>query len=269
MPRVRAHWSLLVATRHALLGSVPWAHRVVTLAPEAYFAGGVAPDAIRLFAGVDKLASHFYDDRDSSTWSTNAILDAFLGRGFHGVAPASDEGSRAWCIGYLAHVCADVANWTHLQRHLPAFPSERGAHHGVWLIADQLPVAASDRVLDVSRVPWHRAPPWVDAPAVERLLTALVSRVLTQHDPWLAEATYVRHDRDLMQAEPLNLPATGAPDPQLVAIRDRHMPEWQTSIERARELVPDDSWARFQAAAVEGSVDAISELGRRLGAGPR
>ena len=266
MPRVRAHWSLLVSTRQALREAVPWAYQAITSEPEAFFAGGVAPDAIRLFAGVDKLASHFYDDRDPSTWKTEVVLDAFLGRGFHGVAPASDHASRAWCLGYLSHVFADVANWTYLQSHLPPFPAERGAHHGVWLIADQLPVSDADRILDVSRVPWQSAPPWVNPAAARRLLSALVTRVLTQHDPWLAEATYVRHDRDLMQAEPLNLPPTGSPDPQLVALRDRHLPEWQLSIDRAKELVPSDAWVRFEAAAVAGSVEAILEFGRRLGA---
>lgn len=264
MPRVRAHWSLLVATRDAL-DAVPWASRAIANAPEAYFAGGVAPDAIRLFAGVDKVSSHFYDDRDPSTWHVDAIVDAFLGHGFRGVAPNPDDASRAWCIGYVAHVLADVANWTHLQSHVPDFPAERGAHHGIWLIADRMPVADADRVLDVARVPWDTAPPWVDAPSVERLLTALVTRVLTQRDPWLAEATYVRHDRDLMQAEPLNLLPPGIPDPQLVALRDRHLPEWQASMERARELVPGEAWVRFEASAVDGSVEAIRELGRRLG----
>jgi hypothetical protein len=244
---------------------VPWAHRAITSAPEAYFAGGVAPDAIRLFGGMDKFASHFYDDREPSTWQTGAILDAFLGRGFHGVAPDNDDASLAWCVGYVAHIFADVANWTHLQCHLPSFPAERAAHHGVWLIADRLPVDAVDRMLDVSKVPWEAAPPWVEPRAVERLLTALVSRVLTQHDPWLAEATYVQHDRDLMQAEPLNLPPIGAGDPQLIGLRDRHIGEWQASVNRALELVPTEAWARFEAGAIDGSVDAVRLLGRRLG----
>jgi hypothetical protein len=266
MPRVRAHWSLLIATRRAVRDAAPWAYRSIRNAPEAYFAGGVAPDAIRLFGGLDKVASHFYDDQDSASWYANSILDAFLGRGFHGVGPTLDDPSLAWCIGYLSHVLADVANWTHLQSHLPPFPAERAAHHGVWLIADQLPVDDVDRVLDVSRVPWEAAPPWVETAAVERLLTALVTRVLTQRDPWLAEATYVRHDRDLMQAEPLNLPLAEIGDSHLVAVRNRYMPEWQASMNRARELVPAEAWVRFEAAAVRGSVEAIRELGRRLGA---
>lgn len=264
MPRVRAHWSLLVATRRALRDEAPWAYAAIQRAPQAFFAGGVAPDAIRLFAGVDKVASHFYDDKDPSSWDVNGIVDAFLARGFHNLLPPSDDASRAWCLGYLSHVLADVANWRHLQAHLPPFPAERAAHHGVWLIADQLPVDEVDRDLDVSQVPWAAAPPWVEASAVERLLTALVTRVLPQRDPWLAEATYVRHDRDLMQAEPLNLPSETA-DPHLVAVRDRYMLEWQASIARARELVPSEAWAVFELAAVEGSVHAIREFGRRVG----
>lgn len=265
MPRVRAHWSLLVGTRQALHAAASRASCAIDRAPEAYFAGGVAPDAIRLFAGVDKGTSHFYDDRDPSTWTVVAVVDALLGRGYRGAAPTGTDAARAWCYGYVAHLMADIANWTHLQPCMPPFPAERGAHHGVWLIADRLPVAEADRRFDVSRVPWDAAPPWVSAPAVERLLTALVTRVLAQSDPWLAEATYVRHDRDLMQAEPRNLATPGIPDPTLVAVRDRHLAEWQASVARAHELVPPEAWARFVSAAIDGSVEAICELDRRLG----
>ncbi len=234
-------------------------------APEAYFAGGVAPDAIRLFAGADKVGSHFYDDRDPSTWGVTTIVDAFLKRGFGDALPDRSDAALAWCIGYLAHVLADVANWTHLQSRLPAFPAERAAHHGIWLIADRLPVDDIDRTIELARVPYAVAPPWIDHAAVERLLSAVVNRVLTQADPWLAEATYVRHDRDLMQAEPLDLRALGVPDSTLVAVRDRHLPEWEASVARARLLVPDEAWSRFETSAIEGSIEAIRELGRRLG----
>ncbi|MSQ43679.1 MAG: hypothetical protein EXR45_05665 [Chloroflexi bacterium] len=265
MPRVRCHWALLVRTREATATTFPRIHADILAENEAFFAGGVAPDAIRLFDSFDKRSSHFYDDQDPATWSTSSVVDTCISEripnlwGVH-----ASRRSRVWMYGYLAHIMADVANWRHILKHLPPFPAERGAHHGVWLLADRLTVPEPDRWLNLEKVPYDDAPPWVLMDPVSRLLKTLVMHVLPQTDPWIAEAAYVRHNADLRQAEPLNLLASGI-DSSVLAIRDRYRVEWEDNVKIAKLLVPASAWSEFEQSAIEGSIEAIRLLDNRIG----
>jgi len=231
---------------------------------EAFFAGGVAPDAIRLFDSFDKRSSHFYDDQDPDTWSTWSVVDTCLRErppnlsDLHG-----SRRSRVWLYGYLAHIMADIANWTHILKHLPPFPEERAAHHGVWLLADRLTVSEPDRKINLDNVPYGDAPPWVLMAPVSRLLNTLVMHVLPQTDPWIAEATYVRHNADLRQAEPTDLLASGI-DATVLAIRDRHRFEWEECIKQAEKLVPLSAWVEFERSAIESAIAVMHLLDERI-----
>ena len=243
----------------------PRIHSDIVAENEAFFAGGVAPDAIRLFDSFDKRSSHFYDDQDAATWSTSSVVDTCIRERIPDLAHVrASRRSRVWMYGYLAHIMADVANWTHILKHLPPFPAERGAHHGVWLLADRLTVPEPDRWLNLDSVPYGNAPPWVIMPPVSRLLRTLVMYVLPQTDPWIAEAAYVRHNSDLRQAEPLNLLEPGI-DSSVLAIRDRYRAEWEDNVRLAAEFVPSSAWSEFERSAVEDSIGAIRLLDKRVG----
>ncbi|HEX2324713.1 MAG TPA: zinc dependent phospholipase C family protein, partial [Chloroflexota bacterium] len=103
MPRARCHWALLIQTREALRDAVPEAHRLVTDHRGEFFAGGIAPDAIRLFAGRDKPSSHFYDDQREDTWTgvVAAMCAAHPAIADPGRLPPP---AKAWLLGYLTHV---------------------------------------------------------------------------------------------------------------------------------------------------------------------
>ena len=265
MPRVRCHWALLARTRDATARNWPRLHADIVSESEAFFAGGVAPDAIRLFDSFDKRSSHFYDDQDPDTWSTLSVVDTCLRErppnltDLHG-----SRRSRVWLYGYLAHIMADIANWTHILKHLPPFPEERAAHHGVWLLADRLTVSEPDRKLNLENVPYGDAPPWVLMAPVSRLLNTLVMHVLPQTDPWIAEATYVRRNADLRQAEPTDLLASGI-DATVLAIRDRHRFEWEECIKQAEKLVPLSAWVEFERSAIESAIAVMHLLDERIG----
>ena len=127
MPRARCHWALLIQTRDALRDAVPEAHRLVTDHRGEFFAGGIAPDAIRLFAGRDKPSSHFYDDQRQETWESVAVAAAMCAAQPAVADPRrlSPEG-RAWLLGYLTHVLTDVAYWRHVLSRLPRLPGPGG-----------------------------------------------------------------------------------------------------------------------------------------------
>ncbi len=264
MPRVRCHWALLVRTRDATATAWPRLHEDIVSEIEAFFAGGVAPDAIRLFDSFDKRSSHFYDDQDPVTWSTTSVVDTYLRERMPILGDIqSSLRSRVWLYGYLAHIMADIAYWSHILKHLPPFPAERAAHHGVWLLADRLTVPAPDRKLNLERVPYADAPPWVLMAPVSRLLNSLVMHVLPQTDPWIAEAAYVGHSSNLRQAQPLNLRSSEI-DATILAIRDRHRFEWEANIERAEQFVPKSAWIEFEHSAIESAIEVMRLFDERI-----
>jgi hypothetical protein len=250
MPRARCHWALLLRTRQALQACVPEAYDLAAAHRNEYFAGGIAPDAIRLFAGRDKPSSHFYDDQREDTWT--GVVAAMCA-----AHPAiADPGrlsppARAWLLGYLTHVLTDVAYWRNVLSRLPAFPAEAGTHHGAWVLADQLPIPATERRLDADALRFDDAPPWVDEAAVRRMLARVTGQILVPDGMWPVELAYARHRPDL----------AGASDEEALS---RLVPDWEANLAAARAAVPDACWEAFQRDAVEGAVTAVAGY---LGAG--
>jgi hypothetical protein len=243
MPRARCHWALLIQTRDALRERLPGAYRVVAAHPTEFFAGGVAPDAIRLFAGRDKLSSHFYDDQREETW--DRVAEAMCA-----AQPAVADPSRledpalAWILGYLTHILTDVAYWRHVIARLPRFPQEAGIHHGAWVLADQFPIPRGERGLDVEALRFDAAPPWVDEAAMRSMLGRIVERILAVDGMWPVELSYVRYRPEL----------AGKSDAEALAVV---LPEWEANVAAARALLPPDVWERFRLDAVEGAAGTI------------
>jgi hypothetical protein len=243
MPRVRSHWAVLGQVRRTLAREAPvLAAHLDGHRPELY-AGAVAPDALRLFAGRDKHSSHFYDDQRPDTW--DSVLDTLTAE-HPAVADAAalTPPQRAWMAGYLAHIATDVAYWRHVLSRLPPFPEHAAVHHGAWMLADALPLPHDERRLDPAAVDYLAAPPWVDAPAVRRLLDRMTGRLLLPDGVWATELAYVR----------------GRPEDAARSDDDllrEHMPAWEVSVAQAGQLLPPELWREFQHRAVEGSVATL------------
>ena len=118
VPRGRSHWSLLGSVRDELATACPEAHKLITANSATYFAGGILPDSLRLFAGMDKNETHFYDDQQPASWDT-AI--GTLCRVHPGLANPNrlDSTRVAWMLGIIAHITADLAYWRHIIPLLP------------------------------------------------------------------------------------------------------------------------------------------------------
>lgn len=243
MPRARCHWALLVQTREALQSVLPSTYALVLTHRGEFFAGGLAPDAIRLFSGYDKLTSHFYDDQRPETWE--GVVTA-IQAAHPAVAPALlSPPARAWMLGYLTHVMTDVAYWRHVITHLPPFPGSHRVHHGAWLLADQVPVPPDERQLDAATVRFDAAPPWVDDASVRRMLARVTERILVPDGMWPVELAYYR-----MRSE-----IDDRPDEEVLR---ECQPEWEANVAEVREVLPHHVWPVFYADAVTQSVEAIA-----------
>lgn len=242
MPRLRCHWALLAEARRGLLDDPPPVGPVLQTHRAEYFAGGVAPDALRLFAGADKRSTHFYDDQRRDTW--DRVIQTIASQQ-PGVASPADLGParQAWMAGYLAHIAADIAYWEHVLPYLPPFPERSEAHHGAWLIADDCALPVDDRTLDTDAVNYSAAPPWVDPEPVKRMLTRLQSRILVD-GMWPVELAYFRSRPE----------AAGRRDEDLLA---EHRPAWEANLSQARDLIPSSAWDAFRANAVERSCATV------------
>src|SRR5919108_5668305 len=250
MPRARCHWALLVRTGAALETELPEAHAIARERRGEFLAGGLAPDALRLFAGRDKPSTHFYDDQRPETWGH--VVEALCA-----AQPAVADPRRlerpavAWMLGYLTHLLTDVAYWRHGITALPPFPAHAGVHHGAWLLADQLPLPASERALDVEAIRFDLAPGWIDEAAVRRMFDRVSNGILGPDGMWPVELGYFRHHPE----------ARGRADAELLAER---VPLWERHVTEARAALPPAAWDRFAADAVASSVQAI----QRYLAGP-
>jgi hypothetical protein len=243
MPRARCHWALLARTRDALAAELPEAHAIASVHRGEFFAGGLAPDALRLFAGRDKLSTHFYDDQRSETWDgvVTTICAAHPEvRRARQLAPTV----VAWMLGYLTHVLTDVAYWRHVVTHLPPFPAHIGVHHGAWLLADQVSLPAAERALAAGAIRFDLAPPWIDEAAVRRMVDRVTNQILVPDGMWAVELAYYRTHPD----------ARCTSDDELLAER---VPIWEGHLAAARAALPAESWKRFSEDAIASSVAAI------------
>ena len=244
MPRLRCHWALLAEARRALLEDPPPIGTTLREHRAEYFAGGVAPDALRLFAGADKPSTHFYDDQRRETWDARSVIRRLTAAHPRVADPAALAGpAQAWLAGYLAHIAADVAYWEHVLPHLPPFPERSEAHHGAWLIADDCALDAGDRALDPEAVDYAAAPPWVDPQVVKRMLIRLQSRILVD-GMWPVELAYFR-------ARP---EAAGRSDEDLLADLQS---EWESNLAQARDMIPALAWDAFRTAAVRRACEFV------------
>jgi hypothetical protein len=251
MPRARSHWALLLQTRDALRDAAPEAYDLAVRYRDEFFAGGIAPDAIRLFAGCDKLSSHFYDDQRQETWSQ---VVATMSRAHPAIANWAQltPPARAWMLGYLTHILTDISYWRNVISRLPPFPAEAGVHHGAWVLADQLAIPQTERHLDVDVLRFEAAPPWVDEAAVRRMISRVVDRILVTDGMWAVELAYIRYRPEL----------EGKSDAEVLQII---LPEWEANVALARAHVPPAAWLAFRQDAVAGAVATIVGY---LAAGP-
>jgi hypothetical protein len=244
MPRVRAHWALLGRTLAALREQAPALAAALAAQRADFYAGGVAPDALRLFGGMDKRSSHFYDDQREETWG--AVMQTIAQTHPAVADPAQlSPATRAWLAGYLAHILTDIAYWRTVLRRLPPFPEHAELHYGAWLLADALPLPPGDGNLDPGAVQYEAAPAWVDTRAVRELLDRVTGRLLVGEGMWAAELGYYRGRPEL----------AGRSDEEILR---EHLPAWRAALAKAQPLLPPPVWEEFVASAVRGSVEAIA-----------
>jgi hypothetical protein len=243
MPRVRCHWVLLAEVEVALAERAPEIAVLVEANRADFYAGGMAPDALRLFAGWDKRRSHFYDDQDVSTWDN--VADE-LAKTYPEVADPTqlDPAGRIWVAGYLTHITSDVAYWRHILAHLPPFPQHADAHLGAWLLAEDRVVREAARTIDVNAVRYESAPSWIERRAVERLMARVTEQLLPADGIMPLEVAYYRG-------------RTAPTDLSDEAILAEHGPEWEAAVAKARALLPPGVWHTFNEVAVTSGVNAV------------
>ena len=245
MPRARCHWLLLVQTGEALQAARPVAFEVVSTHRGEFFAGGVAPDALRLFGGHDKPSTHFYDDQRRDTWG-HVVATLCAAHPSMADPRRHERATHAWMLGYLTHVMTDIAYWRHVLALLPPFPEQAAAHYGAWMVADQVLIPLEEQRLDVAALRFDAAPPWVAAEPVRRMLDRLTGGILAATDPTAVELAYWRNRPE----------SQGQTDAQLLAERGA---AWESSLAQARALLPDSTWRAFRDDALEGAVQAIAD----------
>jgi hypothetical protein len=243
MPRALCHWALLGEALVAITQHGPDVGALLELYRPDFYAGGMAPDALRLFAGWDKRRSHFYDDQDATTWDTVAQE---IARIHPEVADASrlDPPGRAWLAGYLTHITTDVAYWRHILTLLPPFPEHADVHLGAWLLADDRPILPDSLTVDINRVHYESAPPWIEADAVRRLMVRVTEKLLPQTSMWPLEVAYYR-----ARTAPTELS-----DEDILA---EHGASWDKALAKARALLPPPVWDTFSRGAITGAVDVV------------
>ena len=243
MPRARAHLALTFLTRSALQDALPDVYDVVLRHREDFLAGTIAPDALRLFAGQDKLSAHFYDDQIPATWTevVSTICSSYPQVAYpEKLSPAQ----RAWMFGYLTHVLSDIAYWRHVVTQLPPLATRGDVHFGAWIIADQLPIAEDDRALDVDLIHEQAAPPWVSVKAVRQMLARVAVPVLSSTGTWAAELAYARN-------------APGMSELTDADILMERQPRWEQALAAAQASLPAGSWTAFREEDVSGAVASL------------
>jgi hypothetical protein len=248
MPRGLCHWTLLIRVLETLHEPLPAAFELARRQRADYLAGGIAADAIRIFAGADKPSSHFYDDRDPTTWTEVQVVTTMRATQPGVADPAAlSDAMQAWLLGYLTHVMTDVAYWRHVVVKLPPSP-DLAAHHGAWVLADRLAaeLSVAQRSIDRQAIHYDQAPPWVESAAVQRLLDQFTQLLLVADDAWQTEVANQRHR-----------PHTcGLSDEEVLA---QGLPLWEESVKLARAALPEQTWAAFQQDAITGAVAAVRE----------
>jgi hypothetical protein len=243
MPRARCHWALLLRTRDALSVESASAYGLVRAHRAEYLAGGMAPDALRIFAGGDKPSTHFYDDKREETW--HSVVEAIQAAHPEVARPDQLEPSGvAWILGYLTHVMTDVAYWRHVLTRLPPFPAEVKLHFGAWVLADRISIPAAERHLNLDSVRYDAAPPWVGEAAMRQMLERVHCHFLPPQGMWSAEVAYSR----------VYPHAIDRSDDQIL---EEWLPRWRASVTAAKRLLPREIWTGFYADAIASSVSAV------------
>ena len=243
MPRLRCHWALLIASRDAFRDAMPAAYALVTTHRGEYFAGGVAPDALRIFLRADKASTHFYDDTREDTWG-HVVAEIKQAHPDVAAPAALPPQTLAWMVGYLTHVHTDVAYWRHVLRHLPRFPERTDLHSGAWTLADCLPIPPEERWIDEDAIRYDLAPSWIDAGAVRQMLHRLAGRLLVPDGPVNVELAYFRNRSEARELS----------DAQILAAYET---EWERNVAAVQTVVPPGAWVAFRQDAVSGAVDAV------------
>ena len=244
MPRGRSHWSLLGSLRDALATTTPAAHTLITTQPATYFAGGMLPDALRLFAGMDKDNTHFYDDQCPATWD-QAIATLCARHPAVANPDRLDSAGTAWMLGVIAHITADLAYWEHIISLLPPGPPWDEHHYGAWLLVDRLPIPAADRRLQWRDVALGALPAFGNVDALRRLWDQMVERVLPSDDPWVVESGYrwSAYSPSLRRNE-------APPSLSLDTLVQQHRGEWAAHVSLVYDLLAPERRDAFVAGAI-------------------
>ena len=251
MPRGRSHWSLLGSLRDALATTCPEAHALIVAQPATYFAGGMLPDALRLFAGMDKDSTHCYDDQRPATWD-RAIATLCTRHPAVANPDRLDEAGVTWMLGIIAHITADLAYWEHIISLLPPGPPWDEHHYGAWLLVDRLPIPAADRRLQWCDVVLDALPPFGNVAALRRLWDLMVERVLPPDDPWVVESGYrwSAYSPSLRRNEEHTAPA-------LDALVRGHRGEWAAHVSLVYDLLVPAPCEAFVAGAIARGTQQI------------
>lgn len=157
----------------------------------AALAGLVAPDALRMFGNQDKLATHFYLDRDPATWghSVETMCRARPDFSHPGRLTASEQ---AFILGYISHLTVDEAFRETVTARLAGNARWREIVAGLWSLADELPLGCPGLAETLGQIGRKDFPPLVDPEPVHRLLS-LAAAALNCRAGWEREQIQQGH----------------------------------------------------------------------------
>ncbi len=139
MPRSRCHFALLGQLHNALYDQLPDIAEVVDREAPSFYAGGIAPDALRYFSDLGKFGTHFYSESRRETWG-HAVSGLFDTHPDLSDPAGLPESSLALLIGYISHLTVDEAFRDEVTIHVHGTDDWRPIINGLWSIVDEIPV---------------------------------------------------------------------------------------------------------------------------------
>jgi hypothetical protein len=139
MPRSRCHFALLGKLHDVLCDQLPDIAELVDREAPSFYAGGIAPDALRYFSDLGKFGTHFYSESRRETWG-GAISGLFNSHPDLSDPGGLSEDSLALLIGYISHLTVDEAFRDEVTIHVHGTDNWRPIINGLWSIVDEIPV---------------------------------------------------------------------------------------------------------------------------------
>lgn len=225
MPRSRCHFALLARLHQKLREDLPDIADLADRERPAFYAGSIAPDALRYYSDLGKFGTHFYTESRQETWG-HAVSGMFESH-----PELSDPGSLAdrdlaLIIGYISHLTVDEVFRDVVTHQVHGIENWRPIIKGLWSLVDEIDLidAGLGDTLPGFDPSWSLG--FIDGEMVRAYLD-IVGPWADTEDPWEAEKVF------------LTLVGDPTPEPKAkeiwLANRERALPFLDTT--RARTFV--------------------------------